>query len=253
MSKGTEASAARPDVYAHHDYRAFLRAWLDYLKAHRAGFSVRALARDAGVAPGYLPMITAGKRRLSESGARKLSPHLGLRRAEQDFLRLLVIFGNARSQSDRLLALTAMRRFPAYRRANPKEAEVHEYLTHWYYVAIREMTGLADFQLSAAWIRERLRYPVEESAVRKALEFLLDNAYIALDAVPLEERFVMGYTLPIRRRDLDKAKRVIEEAVTQLQTLADRARRADSVYHIEMALFPLTRGDGAAVPGKDQR
>jgi uncharacterized protein (TIGR02147 family) len=290
--KGDKArSATRPNIYAFHGYREFLKHWLSYLRETTSGFTLRGLSRSAGLAQSYLPMLTSGKRRLSPNAAEKLLPHLKLSTTEGEFFRLLITLENARSQSVRIGTLTRMRKFRGYRLANPKEAEVHEYLTHWYYVAIREMTALEDFRADPAWIRSRLRYPVEERAIRRALTFLVDNGYIvvdeaghaappdkdlicvddvyraalrhyhkealtlgaeALDAVPIEERFVMGYTLPIHERKLPEARQVIEKAILELQKLAARRQDAESVHQVEMVLFPLTtRSDSSEVRDDD--
>src|SRR4051812_24664316 len=88
--KQADANALkRPDIYAHHAYREFLKEWFTYRKALDPAFSLRALAREAQLASGLLPMVMAGKRPLSAKALAKLAGPLGLGTTELSYLELL--------------------------------------------------------------------------------------------------------------------------------------------------------------------
>ncbi len=53
------------DVYMYHDYRAFLNDEIKRQTTSYAGFSMRSIARTAGIAPGHLSMVLSGKKNLS--------------------------------------------------------------------------------------------------------------------------------------------------------------------------------------------
>ena len=137
-----------PSIYGYHDYRKFLKDWLSYKKLSQSNFSLRSIAKTAGVATGYINMILSGSRNLSKKGLTKLSPHLGLSKTELSFLNQLRIVSDSELQFERLQALKKIQRFQGYKQINKNEVETYKYLTKWYHVAIREMTALTDFQLN---------------------------------------------------------------------------------------------------------
>ena len=273
--------AESPEIFRYHDYQAFLKDWLAYRKASQPGFSLRTLAKRAGLAAGYLPMVLGGKRPLTAKALSKLAPFLGLNASEQSFLESLLVLGTSGFHEAHLGALERMKRFQLYQKLNPRETEVYQYLTHWYYVAIREMAALPGFQLNAAWIQERLCVSVPLSEVKAALEFLLRNDFLktneaggvepldakALDCTggvyrvalsqfhreifdlaakaiqnfPREERNIQGHTFALSEKGYATAQAILEEAIQKVQRLGEMEKSGDSVYHMEIALFPLTK------------
>lgn len=271
----------RPDVYRYHDYRAFLKDWFAYKKASQSSFSLRSVAREAGLAAGYLPMVLRGQRALSEKALTKLNRPLGFSSSEGSYFRLLVILGETDSQDVRLDTLAQLQRFKGYRAANVREFDVHRYLTHWYYVVIREMALLPDFRADAAWIQGRLKVRVPLRDIEGALEFLSANHYLEIAddksaKVPVkdlncvggvyrialtqfhremlalaiqsmentrsEERLILGHSFSIPAENFSKAKAILQSAlksITELET--SKEKEADTVYHLEMAVFPLTQ------------
>ena len=56
------------------------------------------------------------------------------------------------------------------------------------------------------------------------------------------ERHLMGHTFAISEKKFEKIRELIKDVVSKIQTLTDEpdSDPRDSVYHLEMALFPLT-------------
>src|SRR5690606_37368742 len=93
---------ARPNVYQYDDFRAFLKAAFEALKAERPDYSYRKFAREAGISnPGYLLDVTIGKRTLSRNMAARMAPVFGLNEQETEFFFRLAEFGQARRDADR--------------------------------------------------------------------------------------------------------------------------------------------------------
>jgi uncharacterized protein (TIGR02147 family) len=277
-------SPERPEVFRYLEYQGFLRDWLNYRKSAHAGFSIRSLSKQAGLAAGYLPMVLGGKRPLTGKALAKLGPFLGLGASELSFLENLMILGTTDSHDARVAALDRMKRFQLYQARNPKETEVYQYFTHWPYVAIREMASLQGFRLDPEWIQSRLRVAVPLKEIKEAIEFLVRNGFLELDAngsvrppdksiecsgsvyrvaltkfhrelfelaarsienAASSERNILGHTFSVRSENFPKANLIIEEAVQRIRALGEAEREGDSVYHLEVALFPLTKkGDG---------
>ncbi|MCM2323377.1 MAG: TIGR02147 family protein [Oligoflexia bacterium] len=274
-----ESRPERPDVFRYHDYREFLADWLAYLKKLQPGFSLRLLSRQAGLASGYLPMVLSGKRPLSSKALAKLLGVLDFSRAERSYLESLLSLGTSGTQELRLDALERMKRFRSYRELNPREIEVYEYLTRWYYVAIREMAALPGFQADPLWIQARLKSRVPLKELKTALEFLVSNGYLAVEPdgsarppekildclggvyrvalaqfhqdmlelasasienTPSAERSLLGHTFALDEKGLARAKEILGEALEKLRALEKEGSGNDAVYHAELALFPLT-------------
>ncbi len=260
-----------PDIYTYHDHLLFLRDWLAYRKASQPGFSLRTLAKECGISAAYLPLVLAGKRTLTFKALQKIESHLGLSRQERSYLEALVTLGTADSQAVRLDALEKMKRFGSYKKANPKELEAYQYLTHWYYVAIREMATLPGFEPTPEWIQPRLKFNVPVAEISAAIEFLKQNGYFSepnksiecvggvfkvaltqfhhevlelaaqsITDTPSEKRSIQGHTVALDSEQIDEARQILNEALQKIQDLSKSKRTPDSVYHVELALFPLS-------------
>lgn len=164
----------KPDIFAYLDYRAFLRDYYEAAKEHVPAFSYRYLARRAGFAsPNFIKLVMDGQRNLGADSAVKVAKAFGLDRDETNFFGHLVALDQATTtgeRNDAYRSVAASRRFRAARRI---EHDMFEYLSHWYYPAIREMAARPDFRLDAAWVAGELFPAVPRREVRQALDALL--------------------------------------------------------------------------------
>jgi uncharacterized protein (TIGR02147 family) len=227
-------------------------------------------------------MVVSGKRALSRAAWMKLSPHLGLSASEKQFFEHLLTLGTSDSHDARVKALDKMKRSSRYSQQNPKDTEVYQYLTHWYYVAIRELAVLSNFQEDPEWIQSRLRYPVPLQEIKQAMEFLLQHKYLerdpngrvrapeisldctggiyrialgqfhkellelaaqSIDATPSEERSLVGHTCTLSPKSWTKAQQIVLDAIAKIQKLGADETEGNSVYHMEVALFPLSQSE----------
>lgn len=279
MQKVSEAT--RPDIYGYYDYRLFLKDWFAFLKGTRVGFSVRSLARSCGLSESYVSMVLSGERSLSDSKLALLSPFLGLDQSQQSYLSWLRTLLEAEDEQQRLEALKKIQRFSRYRELNPHDIENYEYLTHWYYVVIREMSALPDFDLDPAWIRARLKNKIGTDEIREAVQFLIDHGYIELDAkgkcqrpsksvhgktgvvkpalikfhremltqacdsienTPRGHRNVSAHTATIPVAKIAEVQKIMEDARNKIVTLiSGTSDPISEVYHFSFLAFPVTK------------
>jgi uncharacterized protein (TIGR02147 family) len=274
---------ARPNIYQYHDHLSFLKDWLVYLKKEEPGFSMRTLAVKSQLAVGYLPMCLNKSRVLSTKGLHKIVRHLRLGAQERKYLELLHLAGTTEEPDIRLRAIRDMSRLGSFREVNPNEVDVYQYLTKWYYVAIREMVGLTDFKADTKWIQKRLGGRLSLAEVEQALDFLLAKGFLlkdengafklpadrqldcnegifkaslgefhrqmlhlaanAIERVPRSFRYILGHTFSVAVEDLEKVRAILKEAQRKLEDLSQATKGAAHVYHVELACFPLTRVD----------
>ncbi|MGZ3769983.1 MAG: DUF4423 domain-containing protein [Bdellovibrio sp.] len=277
----------RPNIQDYHNYLEFLKDWIQFLKDREKGFSLRKIAKEAGMASGYLPMCFSGQRKLSEKFYNKIKPFLKLTAKEERHLDLLRVIAESDDPSLRSSALSALQKFKGYREANQSELEVHKYLSNWYYVAIRELINGPGFIDDVEWIQARLRGRVTQKEVEEALHFLtnfgfvnknsdgkykvaekqldchegvykislsqfhrqmLDFAKLSIDETPRDERLLLGHTASLSADQYNRIQAILKESLTQIEIVGKNSHSESnssanevSVYHIELALFPLTK------------
>lgn len=274
-----------PDVYDYLSYRVYLKDRLTSNEGGRSSLSMSALARQVGTSTAYISLILSGKRRLSAKVASRIKPVLGLDGARGRYFEWLIVFADSADSDKRAAALAKMARQVAFRKRNPREFDVHEYLSHWYFVALREATAIPGFRLEdLAEMQGRLVASVELRDLRRALRFLTERGFLkrekgrwlpderqidcsevvlgavaarfhvemlelaahSIEAVPREDRAVMGHTFSLSSGKFDRARKIVEDAIHQIRDLesGECSEEPDTVYQLEMALFPLVKGSG---------
>lgn len=272
-------SASRPNLYAFHDYRKFLELWIPYLKKKHKGYSLTSIAKASGVSLSYLSMVVKGVRSLSIENLSLILPHLKLDEQESSYFTLLQIIADSQDPAARLEALKKAHRFLKYKEQNTAEVEVYQYLTKWYFVAIREMAGMDDFNPSPEWIQSRLREHVSLKDIEGALGFLTANGYIDLSKkaseriqkdpltceggvykvalaefhkqmlgmqersihdVHSDDRFLTAHMLAIPQEKFQALKTIIDEARAKVAALGKNHAGSNSVYYVSLGTFPIT-------------
>jgi uncharacterized protein (TIGR02147 family) len=269
----------KPDIFTYHDFRVFLRDWLEYLRKIDSRFSLRTLAKKSRLSVAYLPMVFSGSRKLSQKSLQKMLPHLQLSSTEQSYFELICQLGQGEANDETLEALKKIQRFHSYAEKNPRETEVYNYLSRWYNIVIREMVQIKEFRADANWIHRRLAYKVPLAEVERALSFLISHGFIevgpngvcrvperaldcegqvfkialtqfhkkmiefgivALDETPRERRDITGMTIPISDENFKQVRAILDSALRQIEELSAKDKSPDSVYHVAFLAYPMT-------------
>lgn len=277
MARPKKAKA--PQIFDYHDYRKYLRDWLEFSKSQATKHSLRSLARAAGLSPAYLSMILAGTRNFSLESLEQLIPILELTPQEEQHLRNLKVIADSENQEERMLALGALQRASGYRDNHSRELEAYRYLTNWYYVAIREAVNLPDFKADPHWIKDKLKFSVSIAEIQTALDFLIAHKFIvkntrgnyelpqkqidcfggvykialsefhkemfglasqSIDATPRQKRNITFHTMAIAEKNFEKLREILDSALVQVEKMGAAESTPDSVYHVTFACFPLT-------------
>ncbi len=271
---------SEPDLYAYLDYRAFLRDWFE--ARHRADprFSRRHFARLLGKStPGLLGDIVSGKRHLNPQTCGAYARAMCLSAAESDFFSALVALASADDASGRNKAWQRIAAARGFREARSIEAAGFEYLSHWYYSAIRELALRPGWQDDPAWIARSLRPTVGVRQVKKALRTLrelgllietdgrlgpsqgiittphevadlsahnyhqqmLGLAAEATERFTQEERHFVAATIAVPSHLIPTLKRELDALQERLLHLSDTAEDPpDEVIQVNLHFFPLS-------------
>jgi uncharacterized protein (TIGR02147 family) len=169
-----ENTVERPAPESFDDYRAYLRAMINFLKATRPQFSYRYFSRMAGFSsPNFLKLVAEGKRNMSTRSITKFSRGLGLDPQEAEAFETLVLLSQAQTDEERNRHYQRLRRH-ARRHTTAARLEEAQYRVYslWYILPIRELLLHPDFREDPTWIGRRLNPEVKAPEVRQALSLL---------------------------------------------------------------------------------
>ena len=272
----------RPHIFAYQDYKAFLRDYFHYMKIGDPDFSTRSLAARAKISNGYISTVLNSKQEITGKALAKIIPHLKLDATETSYLKLLCKLSMSATQEERIEAVRKMQNYKEFAKVNPQEALVLNYFTKWYYIAIREMANLPDFQINAKWIHEKLNFAVPISEVSKALEFLIQNQLIrirpdgsfasgegriecegniyrfilthfhkqffelaaqSIDNTSRDLRSIKSHTIALTAEQYQEAKKLMDAALEGIAKLVKSKDERGTIHHFMFLGFPLTKPD----------
>jgi len=266
-------------VFSFLDFRAYLRQAFEARKRENPNFSYRYLAGKVGLNAGFLLRVLKGERNLSLKHALKIAEVFRLKKKEQEYLELLILFNQAESPRDKQLYQKKLLAFPKTR-VKRVESSQFEFYDKWYYTAVREVLNFHAFRGDfgkLAGILEPAIQPVEaKSAVDLLLElgFLkkgpnggyslcsqfigtgpaipaavihkyqlatMELAMASLARFAKEERDVSTVSLSLSPAGLEAVKERTREYRKSLMEIADGDSGADRAYQLNVQLFPVSK------------
>ncbi|MGE0616638.1 MAG: DUF4423 domain-containing protein [Bacteriovoracia bacterium] len=271
----------RPDIFHYTSAATFLKAWTDYRRAKDRSYSARAVARALGYSMGYFALVFNRQRKLPAELLEKMLPHLGLAEHEVSYLRTLREKDEQDTLAGDQEFVQKAQRSKRYRRLNPREYEVYRYMSQWLCVVIREMVELRQKPHNIEEIQNFLIFETRRDEIRNALDFLIRNGFVekagdgtlrlinehliecrgdvyrlalaryhqsmlnrAIDAIevaPRERRTLEGLTVGLSEAQYEKAQAILVGAIDQVMAMAQEPSAKESVYHLGVLAYPITR------------
>lgn len=275
------ASDNEPLVYTYLDFRRWLEDWFLWRRAKNPRYSYRRFAQVSGLAVGTLHNILTGRRSPSAESITRIARSVPLNGEQEAFLSDLVLLSDATDIATRSAVLERVLAHPEVREVRRIEGRYVKFLSSWYHVAIHELAQLPGFQADPSWILEKLAVGVTLDEVATALDTLRALGFLvegeggavraaeirvettpqvrglafyrhhaemmalstrALHVVPPKERYYGSVTVTL------PAARFVEiqnELIAFLRSTMSRFDppdpTSDSVYQVNVQLFPLTR------------
>ncbi|HUP58160.1 MAG TPA: TIGR02147 family protein [Bdellovibrionota bacterium] len=182
----------------------------------------------------------------------------------------------------RVLVMEKLQSLHPKRQFQPLDHDKFLAMSNWYFFAIREMTRQASFKEDAKWIADRLLFKVMPRQIKEAITLMLElgmlkrdaksgelvhpggtidwkadvageaskrnheqnleNAKLALRALPVSEREFTSMCLTISSRRMERAKGLIREFRTKFTDLMEEAEwQGDVTCQLQIQFFPFTR------------
>jgi uncharacterized protein (TIGR02147 family) len=270
-----------PSVFEYLDYRCFLQDHYAASKQLKPQYSFRFFARRAGLSSSnFLKLVMDGKRNLGPATIPNFVKALKLDAGEAAFFADLVALDQAQTLAERNRAFERVAANLRFRAARRLEGPLFKYLTRWYYPAVRELAGRADFVDDPGWIAKQLMPPITVRQARAALKTLVDlgllveddrgrlvrgetslttghevrsivipayhrqmieRAADSLEHVVPDERDVSALTVCIKGSSLADLKQRIRRFREEMLERCDSEEDPEQVYQLCIQLFPLSR------------
>jgi len=272
----------KPDIFAYTDYRQYLADYYVAAKGNVRGFSYRFLARRAGfAAPNFIKLVIDRKRNLGSESVHRVADALKMSGEEHRFFVALVDFDQAEDAISKNSAFERVSASKRFRQARRIDTALFDYLSHWYYPAVRELAARPDFVDQPEWVAARILPRIKPKEARAALDTLLElgllvrgedgrlgrgeptldsghevgalgvgnyhramleRAAEAIALVPQSERDLSAITVCVAADRIPEIKRRLQDFREQLIGYCDEDANPERVYQINIQLFPLSIG-----------
>ncbi len=267
-------------IFGYLEYREFLLDYYAERKKRDRYFSYRFMGGKIGVDAGYLFKVLRSKEHLAERHVPKLTRLLRLEPDEAEFLTALMQFSKAKTQSQIKQTFKKVLQLRSLKLRTVEEYQ-YEYYQKWYYSAVRALIGLHDFSDGDyEQLGQKLDPPISSDEAREAVELLRkidlveqDNDGIfcvtqamlstgrqwrgravrefqretialaerSLDKQPPGKRDISTVTFTVGEKDFVELRERIKEFRSSLLSMANESREADTVYQLNVQLFPISR------------
>ena len=179
MELNAQVTAPPPKIENYEDYRQFLTDFHQFKKSTHSSWSYRLFAARSGISsPNYLQLVMQGKRNLSEEKAAAVAKAMGLENAESSYFIALVRITNARSPEEEMQAYKeGLRSLRKLKTTEMTQAQ-SKILDEWYYMTIRGLVNLSDFEYSGSWVANKLYNLITEDQALDALLTLEKSGFI---------------------------------------------------------------------------
>lgn len=266
-----------PQVTDFMEYREYLRAVYEERKSAQQFFSYRFMAGKIGVDPGYLVKVLQGKRHLSDYSVDYAANLCGLVGQEREYFLELVRFAKAKGEAsikagfDRLMTLKGVA-------TNKLDAQYAAFWSDWRHHAIRSLLGIVRCKEDYDALGAMLAPPISGKEARDSVEFLadlgmarrgpdgfwqivdrfvsagrqvpsgslkpflLDTLRLAgesLEGHPSSMRSLSTLTVALSRDKFEALRDRMREFRQEILRIAQSEESADTVYQLNMQLFPI--------------
>ncbi|WP_413288425.1 TIGR02147 family protein [Bdellovibrio sp. HCB337] len=266
-------------IFQYTDYRDYLQSLLQERKKRNVSYSMRAFARSLNIPVSTLCDVLNKNKNLTLDGAKKVTMNLGFQRDENRYFNLLIEKELLEKSPQRLQKEEEILSLSQLALRQKVKGEEKDVLNHALKFAIIELGGIPEFKLTPITAATALRLSEDEADLllqsltsSGALKFcetdqcyrksgsgvlvssevmninlrrfhmeMMELAKKSLAEQTPQERFVGSETFSFDSHQLTEANDIIEECFAKLVTLANRGERKDSVYHVGIQMFRLTR------------
>jgi len=266
-------------IYNYMDYRHFLADYVEDQKEKRSWFSTRYFASKLNMDHSNLVKITLGKRHASKAIVSRIVNVLSLNPRETKYLKGLVAFNKAKTQAEsksafaELLSVKNM----SLRKLKPQQ---YDYYQKWYHTVIFSLLDYYEFKGDYRALAAQLNPKITAQEAQKSIELLESLGLIYKDkegkyqhkhqlitsgekwhsmaiqnfqeeTVKLAQNALLNQSTKVReittltvtasKEDVEIIRELMSQFRKTVVELISESQSADSVYQVNIQLFPLTK------------
>jgi uncharacterized protein (TIGR02147 family) len=261
------------------DYRTFLKDFYEAKRAESPIYSYRYMGHHLNIDASHLVKILQGHRHIGEKSINDFISYLRLADRDAEYFEALVRFNKAKSdreikrQYERLISIRGVN-------PHVLGSDQYEFYQKWYYSAILMLLDYYAFSGNYQELANKLSPPVSVKEAKNAIailkrldlirelpeakyelthklvttgdkcrpvaakDFQRETMQLAIDSLerhPKDLRNISTITLTINKSDLPEIDSIIKEFRATLLKYAEQNEKPDSVYQLNIQLFPLTQ------------
>ena len=159
-------------IFEYSDYRIFLQDYLSSAKTKGKLLTYEELGKRVGFSSkGFVTQIIQGKTKIPKDKIRTFGEALELRKNEQDYFELLVLFGQAKTHREKNQYFQELvSRFLT--RIHHIGPDTYEFYSTWYYSAIRSILAFYPFDGDYKKLAQQLVPAITPGQAKRAIELL---------------------------------------------------------------------------------
>lgn len=266
-------------IFEYVDYRQYLHDLFDEKKRLNAAFSHRVLAQKLGLSTSnYVMLIMQGKRNLNADLRYRMSTYFGHGRKEAEYFEYIVNFAHAKTDAEKNNYFARMISMRKSLKTKVLQDSQYEYLSTWFNPVIRELVTHEEWNGDYNALAKAVRPQITAAQAKRSVKLLLKCGLItlingkytqsssvvtaeksmaslaitnfhremckraldALDSSDRENRSMTGCTLHISKKTFDFIREELTQCRSRILAMAQADGDADSVYHINFHLFPVS-------------
>ncbi len=264
-------------IFEHTTYRDFLKETLAKRQAQNKRYSLRAMARQLGLAPSMLSDLLKGQRQLSLMKGADVAQRLGLGAREGEYFLLMIqreaekVVELQAVWEERLLALNPSRQ------VRDVGVDAFRLIADWHHLAVLESVGLTGFEFTPANLARRLgittvqaecsiallqrlelierdtkggcrkthlnilaQSPAPNQGLRRFHKQMLEKAIESVEGQTPQEKFIGSETFCFDDDQLGDLQKLANEFLDKAVALAQKSKKRDHVRHLGVQFFKLT-------------
>jgi len=264
-------------IWAHADYRSFLKAQHEVRRKKNVKFSSRAFARFLGMSPSALVEVISGKKNLSLSTSFQIGTRLELGPTEQEYFNLLVQLEASKLVEQKSQILERINNINPTIKAHRLNVDEFKLISEWYHFAILELVSTAQPGLTLTRIAKKLNLDrvqaragidrllrlklikradqatyarsinrvvvssdIPNSALRSFHRQMITKAIESIDTQTPAEKIISSETFAFDPEQLGDLRKASDEYLDKVLSIARKGKKRTEVYHVGTQIFRVT-------------
>lgn len=266
------------NIFEYTNYREALSDFYNWKKRTDPKMSHRFIAQRTGFSVGVFSHVVKGKSNIAPDKIIRYSKLMKLSKKESEYFETLVLYEQTK-ESDRKKQLFEKLMRLNKNDVKPLSFDYYEFYNKWYYSAVREILDCTHFKNDYARLARRVKPEITETQAEEAITLLARLGMIKKDSYglyrkvdafvytgseehsfmlknfvtemidlgkksidsPKDERFISWQTISVNSEYYSELVEEVQDFQKRLMAIAEKSKDEDSVYQINMQLFPLTR------------